>query len=91
MHRFCPFIGESTKSQLHLPIEVSLYHELENGDEEVFWSAEYVTRVDPEAKLELRDVEVTVAPHAKRGTASLTWDTLKRSSLTNRILTFIHT
>lgn len=37
----------------------------------------YVTRVDTNAKLELRDLEVTVAPHAKRGKASLTWDEIE--------------
>ena len=50
---------------------------MENGDWVEFWIEPYVTRVDTNAKLKLRDLEVIVAPHAKRGKASLTWDDIK--------------
>ena len=50
---------------------------MKNGDWVEFWIDSYVTGVDSNVKLELRDLEVTVAPHAKRGKASLTWDDMR--------------
>ena len=50
---------------------------MKNGDWVEFWIKPYVTGVDTDVKLELRDLDVTVAPHAKRGKASLTWDDLR--------------
>ena len=59
---------------------------MKNGDWVEFWIEPYVTGVDTDVELELKDLDVTVAPHAKRGKASLTWEDVTQERFSERII-----